>query len=108
MGLLSKYRASVVVIGGWAADLLPSKGIFPHSGTVDVDIVLDHQRIPEQHGTTIMEVLLSKGYRKGKERFQYFRTVVTDLGPVDVRVDFLTPETDKKALGSLILSGSRS
>jgi len=48
MGLLSKYRASVVVIGGWAAYLLPSKGVFSHSGTVDVDLVLDHQGIPEQ------------------------------------------------------------
>lgn len=37
MGLLSEYRASVVIIGGWAADLLPSKGIIPHIGTVDVD-----------------------------------------------------------------------
>lgn len=99
MGLLNKYRASVVVIGGWAANLLPSKGILPHSGTVDVDLVLDHEKIPERDETSIMDVLLSKGYRKGRERFQYFRTVVTDLGPVDVRVDFLTPETEKKAPG---------
>jgi hypothetical protein len=99
MRLLSKHRDSVVVIGGWAADLLPSKGIFPHSGTVDVDLVLDHQKIPEQDETSIMDVLLSKGYRKGRERFQYFRTVVTDIGSVDVRVDFLTPETDEKAPG---------
>lgn len=99
MGLLSKHRASVVVIGGWAAGLLPSKGIFPHSGTVDVDLVLDHQKIPEQDETSIVEVLLSKGYRKGRERFQYFRTVGTDIGPVDVRVDFLTPESEEKAPG---------
>jgi len=99
MGLLSKHRASVVVIGGWAADLLPSKGIFPHAGTVDVDLVLDSQKIPEQDETTIAEVLLSKGYRKGRERFQYFRTVVTDLGPIDVRVDFLTPESGTNVPG---------
>lgn len=66
---------------------------------MDVDLVLDSKRIPEQDETSIAEVLLSKGYRKGRERFQYFRTVVTDLGPVDVRVDFLTPETGTNVPG---------
>lgn len=41
--LLKDHGASVVIIGGWAADLLPSKGILPHPGTVDVDLVLDNR-----------------------------------------------------------------
>jgi hypothetical protein len=97
--LLNEHRASAVVIGGWTADLLPSKGIIPHAGTVDVDLVLDRREIADENEIAIMEVLLSKGYRKGKERFQFVRTVITDVGPVDVRVDYLTTETEKNAPG---------
>lgn len=46
-----------------------------------------------------MEVLSRNGYQQGKERFQYHKKVMTDIGPVNVRVDFLTPVTDANAPG---------
>jgi len=46
-----------------------------------------------------MEALFSSGYRQGAERFQYYRTVNTDIGPLDVRVDLLTPETEEDSPG---------
>jgi len=97
--LLKDHGVSGVVIGGWAADLLPSKGFSSHRGTVDVDLVLDNREVPGHNETTLMEALFSKGYRQGNERFQYYRTVNTDIGPLDVRVDLLTPETEENSPG---------
>ncbi len=97
--LLKDHGASVVVIGGWAADLLPSRGILPHCGTVDVDLLLDVPKIGGHKETTLMEALTSNGYQQGKERFQYHRTVITDIGPVGVGVDLLTPETSENSSG---------
>ena len=53
LDLLSEYGDSVVVAGGWVPDLLPSKGIMPHVGTTDVDIILDYRRISEQGKPTL-------------------------------------------------------
>ena len=97
--LLEDHGVSGVVIGGWAADLLPSKGFSSHRGTVDVDLVLDNREVPRHNETTLMEALFSSGYRQGNERFQYYRTVNTDNGPLDVRVDLLTPETEENSPG---------
>jgi hypothetical protein len=97
--LLKDHGASVVVIGGWAADLLPSKAILPHRGTVDIDLVVNTREKPGHNGTDLMEVLASNGYRQGRERFQYYKTVTTDIGPVEVRVDLLSPETEENPAG---------
>lgn len=97
--LLKDHGASVVVIGGWAADLLPSKGLLPHRGTVDVDLVLENRETPAHNETTLKEVLSSNGYQQGRERSQYHKKVMTDIGPVEVRVDLLTPETDENSPG---------
>ena len=97
--LLEDHGVSGVVIGGWAADLLPSKGFSSHRGTVDVDLVLDNREVLGHNETTLMEALFSSGYRQGNERFQYYRTVNTDIGPLDVRVDLLTPETEENSPG---------
>lgn len=97
--LLEDHGVSWVIIGGWAADLLPSKGFLSHRGTVDVDLVLDNRQVPGHNETTLMEALCSNGYRKGNQRFQYYRTVNTDIGPLDVKVDLLSPETEENSVG---------
>ncbi len=97
--LLAYHGASAVVIGAWAADLLPSKGFSPHRGSVDVDLVLNNREPSGNNRTNLLEVLFSTGYRQGSERFQYYRAVHTDIGQVDVRVDFLTPETEENSPG---------
>jgi len=78
--LLKDHGAFAVVTRGWAADVLPSKRVLPHSGTVDVDLVLVNREVPGHNETTIMEALSSNGYRQDNERFQYHRTVITDIG----------------------------
>jgi len=87
-----------VVIGGWAADLLPSKGIFPHRGTIDVDLVVTSREIAHK-GISLKEVLSSNGYQQGRERFQYHKKVSAEIGAVEVRVDLLTPETEETSPG---------
>ncbi|MGO9738174.1 MAG: hypothetical protein ACLPVO_12165 [Desulfomonilaceae bacterium] len=66
---------------------------------VMINLVLDNQEVPGHNETTLMEALFSRGCRQGAERFQYYRTVNTDIGPLDVRVDLLTPETEEDSPG---------
>ena len=97
--LLADHGASAVVIGAWAADLLPSKGYSPHRGSVDVDLVLNHREASGNNKSDLLEALFSTGYRQGAERFQYYRAVHTDIGQVDVRVDLLAPEIEENSPG---------
>jgi hypothetical protein len=94
LDLLREYGDSVVVAGGWVPSLSPSKGIMPHVGTADVDLILDYRRIPEQAKSTLSDLLLDRGYRPGSDQFKFRRTVNTETGPIDVEVDFLTLEPE--------------
>lgn len=39
--VLGEYRDSMVLIGGWVPDLLLPGAIPPHTGSLDVDVLLD-------------------------------------------------------------------
>jgi hypothetical protein len=92
--LLKAYRDAAVVAGGWVPQLLPSKGVIPHVGSTDVDLVLDYRRIPERGDILLKDLLLTSGYRPGRQPFQYHRAVARDIGNFDVRVDLLTLEPE--------------
>jgi hypothetical protein len=99
LDLLREYGDSIVVAGGWVPSLSPSKGIMPHVGTTDVDLMLDYRRIPDQGKPTLRDLLLSRGYFPGTDRFKYRRTVNTETGPIDVDVDLLTLEPEGNVPG---------
>ena len=99
LDLLREYGDSIVIAGGWAPALLPSKGVTSHIGTTDVDLFLDYRRIPEQTKPNLRELLLNRGYHPGADRFKYRRTVETDTGPIDVEVDLLTFQSEEDAHG---------
>jgi hypothetical protein len=46
-----------------------------------INLVLDNQEVPGHNETTLMEALFSSGCRQGAERFQYYKTVNTDIDP---------------------------
>jgi len=94
LDLLREYGDSIVVAGGWVPSLSPSRGLMPHVGTTDVDLVLDYRRIPDQGKPTLRDLLLSRGYFPGSDRFKFRRTVDTETGPIDVEVDLLTLEPE--------------
>lgn len=99
LDLLREYGDSIVVAGGWVPSLSPSKGIMPHVGTTDVDLMLDYRKIPEQGKPTLRDLLLSRGYHPGSDRFKFRQTVNTETGPIDVEVDFLTLEPEGNVPG---------
>jgi hypothetical protein len=80
--LLGEYRKYLVVIGGWVPELL-----FPgHVGSMDVDIAIDHKHLPAEGYKSIHDLLLSRGYREGGQRFSFLRDVVLDGRTIPVNV----------------------
>lgn len=87
--LLAEYRKYLVIIGGWVPELL-----FPgHVGSIDVDLAIDHRRLPEEGYKTIQELLLGRGYRaKPSSQFSYLRDVPIGDRIITVQVDLLAGE----------------
>jgi hypothetical protein len=91
--LLGEYRDDIVVVGGWVPELLLPQADEKHIGSVDVDLALDHRSMGEAGYKTILELLLSHGYRQGSEQpFIFFRTLVIGDREIEVEVDFLAGE----------------
>lgn len=45
--LLGEFRDQIVVVGGWVPVLLFADAREAHVGTLDIDLALDFQRLPE-------------------------------------------------------------
>ncbi|OGX22119.1 MAG: hypothetical protein A3K54_02895 [Omnitrophica WOR_2 bacterium RBG_13_44_8] len=90
--LLGEYRDGIVIVGGWVPELLLSRTGQRHIGSLDVDLALDHQRLDEVGYKTILQLLLTHGYRQGEQPYIFFRTVQVKGIPHEVQVDFLSGE----------------
>jgi len=97
--LLHEYEDGMVVVGGMVPGLVIDQARQPHIGTIDVDIALDHNTIKDVAYRSIMQLLLTRGYRSGDQPFIFFRSIVIDSQEIKVEVDFLAAEyggTSKK------------
>lgn len=92
--LLGELRDHMVLVGGWVPPLLLAQAPEPHVGTIDIDLALDFQRIPEETYQTMLEALRKRGYRQDAQQpFRFFRDVpVPGRDPITVEVDFLAGE----------------
>ena len=90
--LLGEYRDDIIVIGGWVPELLLSRGRVRHTGSMDVDLALNHLTLPEEGYKAIEDLLLSRGYRQGRQPFIYFRDVPVGDQTIAVEVDLLAGE----------------
>jgi len=90
--ILGEYQDGIVLIGGWVPELLLSSAGHPHTGSLDVDLALDHQSLGEAGYKTILQLLLARGYRQGEQPFTFFRTVQVGNKSIEVEVDFLAGE----------------
>ena len=93
--VLASFEDCLVVVGGWAPDLLLREAEEPHIGSIDVDLALDAAKLNDGRYAEILKLMLdTRRYRMGPEHFQLVTTV--DLGdgeiPVQVTVDFLAPK----------------
>ena len=90
--LLGEYSEDIVIVGGWVPDLILSVEGVKHIGSIDVDVALNHRRLTEVGYRSIAELLISRGYRQGKQPFIFHRDVQTNDRTITVEVDFLAGE----------------
>jgi hypothetical protein len=90
--VLGEYKDDLVLVGGWVPELLFSKAIPRHVGSIDVDLALNHLTIDDVRYRTILEHLAKHGYREGKQPFIFLRTVEVEGQSIDVQVDLLAGE----------------
>lgn len=90
--MLGEYRNDIAVVGGWVPTLLFEDAEEKHIGSIDVDIALNHLTIDDAVYRTIHDLLISRGYKEGKQPFIFFRTVNIDGTDVEVEVDLLAGE----------------
>lgn len=96
--VLASFADCLVVVGGWAPDLLLPEAGEPHIGSIDVDLALDVGKLNEGRYAALLQLLLdTKRYRQGAKPFQLI--VDVDLkdggGPLQVEVEFLAPKEVK-------------
>lgn len=60
--LLGEYRDDMVLVGGWVPELLLPEAGIPHTGSVDIDLALNHRKIQEAGYRTINRLLIERGY----------------------------------------------
>lgn len=90
--LLGSYSDHIVVVGGWVPELIISQEHDPHTGSIDVDLAVNHITIPDSGYKTMLELLTARGYRMGKQPFIFHRVVTVKGREVEVQVDFLAGE----------------
>lgn len=96
--VLAAFVDCLVVVGGWAPDLLLPEADEPHVGSIDVDLALDAAKLDKGRYAELLKLLLdTKRYRKGAKDFQLVVEVDLKDGekPVLVEVEFLAPKEVK-------------
>ncbi len=97
--VLKVYRDSLVLIGGWVPYFLlrdnqPPGSNFNHIGSIDIDFVINPEKIDETVYATMVQMLLKRGYKSSKEiLYQFERTVKSesDGKKYTIKIDFLCP-----------------
>jgi hypothetical protein len=102
--VLGEYRDAMVLIGGWVPELLLPKAIPPHTGSLDVDVLLDPGPLREEDRYAELVVLLKgRGYEETDKPFKLAKGVKVDNGnPIRVEVDFLLPRKPKTKRGKVL------
>jgi len=59
--VLGEYRDNIVLIGGWVPQILfQNKGEL-HTGSIDIDLALDHRQITDEGYKGIHDLLMDRG-----------------------------------------------
>lgn len=94
--ILASFADCLVVVGGWAPDLLLTEAAEAHTGSIDVDLALDVERLGDGRYASLLKLLLdTQRYRKGVNPFQLITDVDLKDGEkaIQVELDFLAPES---------------
>lgn len=105
MTVLTEYRPSLVLIGGWAPYfLLDSRHAFEesgsigfgapkfrHAGSIDIDLAVDSEKITGKEYKTIVKLLGDRGYKEDETiKFRLNRSVPGLESPI--AIDFMTSQ----------------
>ena len=71
--LLAEYWENIVLVGGWVPELLLGGTENPHVGSTDVDLALNHLKLKDGGYKSIEDLLLAKGYERGKQPFIFLQ-----------------------------------
>lgn len=92
MRILGAYRDNIVLIGGWVPKLLFREVSDLHTGSIDIDLALDHKGISDDSYQGIYELLTSRGYKQGNHPFIFYRMITVDGREITIQVDLLSGE----------------
>jgi hypothetical protein len=92
---LGEYADACVVVGGWVPELLMPEAEPKHTGSVDVDLALNPERLSGERYASLLDALKRKGYQPGEKPFQLFKEVKVGREAVRVDVEFLAPKGAK-------------
>jgi len=102
--VLGEYRDAMVLIGGWVPELLLPTAIPPHTGSLDVDVLLDPGPLrDEDRYADLVQLLKARGYAETDKPFKLAKDVTVDEdGSIRVEVDFLLPKKPKTKRGKIL------
>lgn len=88
--LLAIHGDDAVLVGGWVPDVHFPTARPPHIGSMDVDMAL---RLSQSAHEAVVSLLLQNGFRKGENRYQFYKDVLLSNGrAVPTRLDLLTSD----------------
>ena len=91
--LLGEYREHLVLVGGWVPSLLTPQASERHTGSLDIDIALDHKAISDDCYERIRGILEKAGYSPSPgSRFRFVKKVVVEGQEFLVHLDLLAAE----------------
>ena len=95
---LGEYADACVVVGGWVPELLLPGAEPKHTGSIDVDLALNPERLTGARYASLLDALKRKGYLPGEKLFQLFKEVTVGRKKVRVDVEFLAPKGAKRKM----------
>jgi len=91
--IIRRLGEPAVLVGGWVPELAFPDAEPRHVGSLDVDLLLDPDRLEPAQADALARALKAHGYRRTEPPFRYTRQVRVDGGePIEVEVDLLVPQ----------------
>jgi len=73
--ILGEYRNNMVLVGEWVPYFLLIEKGKEHTGSIDIDLALDFNKISDNTYKTILQLLKKHGYKQGNQPFIFNRIV---------------------------------
>lgn len=89
VSVLGEYRGDLAVVGGQAPEMLVPPGESPHIGSIDVDLALNHTHLKQAGYKRIQDLLIERGYERGRQFFQFTKRVKVGDEECTVNIDLL-------------------